>query len=237
MSPRDYVEHSEAHPELPEGTEERVSGYGTMGIPFSSGHVLALRRWTASSVGEPFTSIWHRDPHGRWLFYETADCKVSCSRWFGGGVQESRHTEITLTWEAAEQLRVRTSDGQIDWSLTLGSSPVTRMMNGMGAMMPPAAWKSRRILGLMGRMATATLRAGRLSLVGTSSSGYPFLANPWHVWRVIESSATIGGESLGEPAPLPEQARLGDFWIPQQGIFAMGRVYMTPSAGGTRFVT
>ena len=230
MTPREYVQHSEAHPELPEGNEERVSGYGLMGIPFSSGHVLALRRWMASSVGEPFTSIWHRDPRGRWLFHETADCTVSCSRWFGGGVQESRHTGITLTWESAEQLRVSTSDGHIDWSLTFGSSPVTRMMNGMAAMMPPAAWKSRRVLGLMGRMATATLGGGRLSLVGTSSSGYPFLANPSHIWRVVESSATIGGESVGEPAPLPEQARLGDFWIPQQGIFAMGRVYMRPAA-------
>ena len=230
MTPREYVQHSEAQPELPRGTEERVSGYGLMGIPFSSGHVLAFRRWTASSVGEPFTSIWHRDPRGRWLFYETADGKVSCSPWFGGGVQESRRTGITLTWESAEQLRVRTSDGHIDWSLTFGSSPVTRMMNGMAAMMPPTAWKSRRVLGLMGRMATATLGGGRLSLVGTSSSGYPFLANPWHIWRVIESSASIGGESVGVPAPLPEQARLGDFWIPQQGTFAMGRVYMRPAA-------
>ena len=228
MTPREYVEQAEAHPELPAGTEERVSGYGLMGIPFSSGHVLGLRRWTASSVGEPFTSIWHRDPRGRWLFYETTDCAVSCSRWFGGGVEESRLTGINLTWKTAERLQVRTSDGHVDWSVTLGSSPVTRMMNGMGAILPPAAWKSRWVLRLMGRMATATLGAGRLSLVGTSSRGYPFLANPWHVWRVIESTATIGGESVGHPAPLPEQTRLGDFWIPQRGIFAMGRVYMRP---------
>ena len=162
------------------------------------------------------------------MFYETTNCAVSCSRWFGGGVEESRPTGITLTWESAEQLRVKTSDGHVDWSVTLGSSAVTRLMNGMGAVMPPAAWKSRRLLGLMGRMATATLGSGRVALVGTSSSGYPFLANPWHIWRVVDSSATIGGESVGVPAPLPEQTRLGDFWIPQRGIFAMGRVYMRP---------
>jgi hypothetical protein len=105
------------------------------------------------------------------------------------------------------------------------------MMNGMAAMMPPAAWKSHGVLDLMGRMATAILGAGRISLVGTSSSGYSFLANPWHLWRVVDSSATIGGESAGIPAPLAEQTRLGDFWIPQRGIFAMGRVYMSPPGG------
>ena len=229
MTPRDYAELAEAHPELPEGPEERVSGYGLMGIPFSSGHVLGLRRWTASSVGEPFTSIWHRDPAGRWVFYESARCDVACSRWFGGGVEESRRAEISLTWEAANRLRVQTSDQTIDWSMTLAPSPVTRMMNGLGAMLPDAGWKSRRVLSLMGGVATATLGAGRIGLAGTSSSGFPFLANPWHIWRVVASSATVAGESVGAPSPLAEQTRLGDFWIPQRGIFAMGRVYMGPA--------
>jgi hypothetical protein len=230
MTPRDYAKLAEAHPGLPEGPEERVSGYGLMGIPFSSGHVLGLRRWTASSVGEPFTSIWHRDPAGRWVFYESARCDVACSRWFGGGVEESRPAEISLTWEAADRLRVHTSDQTIDWSMTLAPSPVTRMMNGMGAMLPDAGWKSQRVLSLMGRVATATLGAGQIALTGTSSSGFPFLANPWHIWRVVDSSATVGGKSVGVPAPLAEQTRLGDFWIPQRGIFAMGRVYMRPPA-------
>lgn len=237
MTPRDYAERAEANPRLPDGPEERVSGYGLMGIPFSSGHVLGLRRWTASSVGEPFTSIWHRDPAGRWVFYESARCDVACSRWFGGGVEESRPADISLTWAAADRLRVQTSDQTIDWSITLAPSPVTHMMNGMGAMLPAAGWKSPRVLSLMGRVATATLGAGQIALTGTSSSGFPFLANPWHIWRVAESSATVGGESVGAPAPLAEQARLGDFWIPQRGIFAMGRVYMgVPSAPRTSAV-
>ncbi len=61
---------SERHPRLPQGSEERVAGYGVMGQTFASGHVLGLRRWTASSVGEQFASIWHREPDGRWHFYD-----------------------------------------------------------------------------------------------------------------------------------------------------------------------
>lgn len=61
-----------------------------MGLPFRSGNVLGLRRWTASSVGDGFASIWHRDPKGRWTFYESTDPKVACTRWFGASVDRAR---------------------------------------------------------------------------------------------------------------------------------------------------
>ena len=63
-TPARLASNAEAHPVLPPGSCERVSGYGVMGLPFSSGHVLGLRRWTAASIGDAFTSIWHRDPAG-----------------------------------------------------------------------------------------------------------------------------------------------------------------------------
>ncbi len=59
--PRGLVERIERGIELPEGVDERFSGYGVMGLPFASGHILALRRFPASSVGPAYTSVWHRD--------------------------------------------------------------------------------------------------------------------------------------------------------------------------------
>src|SRR5580704_16445577 len=70
--PAYFAREREEKPELPEGTCERVSGYGVMGLPFQSRHLLGLRRWTASSIGEAFTSIWHRNREGQWTFYESA---------------------------------------------------------------------------------------------------------------------------------------------------------------------
>ncbi|HAM01327.1 MAG TPA: hypothetical protein DCQ30_03740 [Acidimicrobiaceae bacterium] len=55
-APAQYAPALEEHPVLPEGDGERVSGYRVMGLTFSSGHVLGLRRWTASSVGDERTS-------------------------------------------------------------------------------------------------------------------------------------------------------------------------------------
>ncbi len=33
---------------------------------------------------------------------------------------------------------------------------------------------------------------------------------------------TIDGVDLGESGPVPEQAHLADFWLPQRGLFAIG---------------
>ena len=78
-APAQFARAVEDRPVLPSGDCERVSGYGVMGLPFASGHVLGLRRWTASSVGDQFTSVWHRNPAGRWTFYESIDCDVACT--------------------------------------------------------------------------------------------------------------------------------------------------------------
>lgn len=227
--PREYAEESERHPQLPPGSEERVAGYGVMGQTFESGHVLGLRRWTASSVGEQFTSIWHREPDGSWYFYESAQPQFACSRWFGHGVQESVVVPIDVTWDGPTQFRV-TAEGRVDWHLTLAASPMTRVMNAMGGGMPMAAWRSTAMLRAMGAMASATLGVGKVSMTGLTANGLSFDANPLRIWRVVDATATINGMDAGPPAPLPQQARLGDFWIPQRGIFAMGRVFVgTPS--------
>jgi len=38
----------------------------------------------------------------------------------------------------------------------------------------------------------------------------------------------LGGTDFGPMGKLDQQAALGDFWIPQRGIFAIGRAYFTP---------
>ena len=57
VEPRNMAEATVSHPSLPPGREERFSGYGVMGLPFRSGHVLGLRRFTASSIGSGYSSV------------------------------------------------------------------------------------------------------------------------------------------------------------------------------------
>ena len=68
MEPREIAERLEQHAELPKGKEEQFAGYAVMGLPFASGHVLGLRHFPASSLGPGYTSVWHRNPGGRWVF-------------------------------------------------------------------------------------------------------------------------------------------------------------------------
>ncbi len=67
--PKELVEKLEQGAQLPSGNQERFAGYGVMGVPFTSGHLLAMRRFPASSLGEGYTSVWHHDPQRRrWTF-------------------------------------------------------------------------------------------------------------------------------------------------------------------------
>jgi hypothetical protein len=227
--PAEFAHSVEEHPYLPAAECERVSGYGVMGLPFRSGHILGLRRWTASSVGEPFTSIWHRDPAGRWTFYESAPSKVACTRYFGAEVERVRVGPIGLVWEDERRLRVRTADcGDVDWSLDIGSTWVTRAMSLAGPRLPLAMWRSQSFLRLMGHLAGWSLRVGAVKLTGLTSNEQRFDANPLRVWYVTSSRAVVEGEDLGPIGPLAEQAHLQDFYILQRGIFAVGRVFVTP---------
>jgi hypothetical protein len=203
-----------------------------MGVPFDSGQILGLRRWTASSVGEAFTSIWHRDADGAWTFYESAPLSVACSRWFGAATSASRVTPIELAWTGPTSLHVTAAEANVDWTIELGTTAVTRIMSAVGSRLPLGMWTSPAVLSLMGAAGSATLGAGRLTLRGSTANNQQFKANPLRIWRVVDSHADIGGSSLGRPAPLNPQARIGDFRIPQRGIFAVGQVFVSTADFG-----
>jgi hypothetical protein len=198
-----------------------------MGLPFRSGHVLVLRRFPASSIGPGYRSLWHRDPDGRWTFYQDQPADLACTRYFGAEVDEVREGPVAIDWTGPRRFEVRAGD--LEWSVEVGSTPVTRMMNGAASLLPERAWRSPRVLGAMSRTAGAALRAGRVSLVGLTPNGQRFVANPLIMWVARASNATVGGADLGEMGPAPEQALLRDFAIPQRGVFVVGRAFFSPA--------
>jgi hypothetical protein len=231
--PGDLARSLEQHPQLPPGAGEKVSGYGVMGLPFASGHVLGLRRWTASSVRDSFTSIWHRDPNGRWTFYESAPCEVACSRYFGAAVERATVCPIEIKWDGPRRLHVRTvDDAAVDWTVEVGSTPTTRFFSRLGPAIPSAAWRSRSALEVMGHIAGRALGVGTVKLTGLTSNGQHFDANPLRLWYVTDSHAVVAGDDLGPIGALDIQAHMADFHFPQRGIFAIGRVFITPAAPG-----
>jgi hypothetical protein len=226
-TPKQTVEALLAAPGLPDGDDERFTGYGVMGMPFASGHYLALRDMVATSIGPAYRSVWHRDPQGRWTILTSGAPAQSCPRYFDSVTGAAQVPSVDVSWPDEHTLEVSVGD-ELQWRIHLGPTAATRMMTGMGALLPEAGWNSDVVLAGMGPMARTVLHTGRIRLRGTTPNGQHFKAAPLKIWRVTGSTASYRGEDLGEPSPLDEQTRLGDFWLPQRGVFFVGRARFTP---------
>jgi hypothetical protein len=221
--PRDLVAEIEKDPSVPEGTGERFFGYSVIGLPFESGHVLALRRFAASSIGPAYASVWHRDPDGNWTFYQNILAQQACSRYFGKLLKESVLQDITIEWTGPRSFTVlMDADHELRWELTLKPTVGTVFLSALAGSMPASWLQNPAVLSAIGEVARLVLRTGKLRLIGATPNGQTFVVNPRKIWLVSESRAVVRGEDIGSPGPLAVQAQLGDFLIPQRGLFAIG---------------
>ncbi|MGH2368766.1 MAG: hypothetical protein ACRDI2_11265, partial [Chloroflexota bacterium] len=204
------------------------AGYGVMGLPFASGHILALRRFPASSVGPGYASVWHRSPQGRWTIYTSVPPLQACPRYFGNETAVAEAADIRINWAGPRSFAVTIPGGRLQWDVTLAATLATQAMNAMGRSMPDALWQSRPVLSLMAAVAGPLLGAGRLSLHGLAPNRQWFIANPRLIWSIPATRAIWHGQDLGLIGPVPDQGRLGDFWIPQRGLFAVGESFFEP---------
>ncbi|MDP9981523.1 hypothetical protein J2W14_000903 [Pseudarthrobacter oxydans] len=229
QSPRTLVESVERNPVLPAGPEERFAGYGVMGVPFSSGYILALRHFPASSVGAGYNSVWIRDPAGVWTMHSTAAPGSSCPRYFGSALGSASTGGISIRWRDDYSFSVEAGDGvDLSWDVTLAATPITRLMSAVAGSVPERLWRNRTFLRAMGAVAGPVLGAGHIGLTGRVPNGQTFGARPRQLWFVRESTAHLQGHNLGRASALPVQDRLGDFWIPQRGIFMIGSSVFEP---------
>jgi hypothetical protein len=224
MNPRDLIAGIESAPVLPPGREERFAGYGVWGLPFSSGHYLALRRFPASSLG-PYTSVWWRDPAGHWVIYANASPANSCPRYYGRALERAEMADIDLSWPTAWTLRVRIPN-VLDWEVELGSTLVTRLLNVVGGAAPRWFWRNRLALAAVARLAGPMLGTGKMRLQGSVPNGQSFQGNAQLGWVITASRASIQGEDVGPPGALDRQTHLADMWLPQRGLFFVGEAYM-----------
>jgi hypothetical protein len=225
----DLIAEIERDPQLPLGEEERFDGYGVMSCPFDSGHILCLRRFTASSVGPAYTSVWHRDPDSQWSFYQNAPPTQSCPRYFSSALANLLVCDVSISWIGRRSFSVTIpSPFDLEWHVELGATLATLMLNRTSTFIPDRLWRNARFLGAMSRTAGVALGAGNLSLAGEAPNGQMFVANPRLVWTIQKSRVRSGGYDYGSVTTMQRQARLGDFWIPARGLFAIGRAFFEP---------
>lgn len=229
LEPKELVDRLEQGAKLPSGDEERFTGYGVLGVPFTSGDILAMRRFPASSLGESYTSVWHRNPQGRWTIYTSVAPQLACPRYFGSAIDETGVREIQISWTGPRDFTLSIEeDPALEWHLSLGQTPATRLINAVVGVLPDALWRKEAALKAMGKAGGLMLRAGRLPMAGQVPNGQRFALNPTHIWMIQSSTARMAKQDLGSVGPLAVQTRLGDFWIPQRGMFVTGHAFFEP---------
>lgn len=219
--PMYFAKLAEDHPQLPLGVGERFAGYGIMGQPFISGHVLALRRFPATSLGGGYTSVWHCDPEGRWTMWSDAPPLFGCQRYFGPALTATYQLPIGIEWLDPWRLRVGVV-GVLKWDTTISSTVSTRLMTAVASHLPEVLWRNRAVLVPMSRMAGPVLRAGAVRLNGQVPSGQLFRVKIDRVWATTNVVAELRDEDLGPPGGSHPQRRLGGFVVPNRGLFAVG---------------
>ena len=99
-TPRDAAVAAQRNPVLWPGTEERFTGYGVMGLPFRSGHYLAMRHIPASSIGPEYRTVWHYAPDGTWTFITDRRPERTYARYFAPGDSAlTLYADIASKWD------------------------------------------------------------------------------------------------------------------------------------------
>ena len=208
--------------EAPWPDHEYVRGWGVFGLPFDSGHVLALRVFPQSSFG-PYVTVWHRDPAGRWSIHVDAPrVEHACPRYYAPACAHVGAARIELRWTGPRTLHVTMDQPRLDWVVTAARSPVMGVLNSLSAPMPLATWRPRSLVRARERLARA-LGMGRLQMAGVMPSGHSGLLMPQRMYVVDASSAVLDGVDLGCPTRLAEAPTIGGVPLPARGVIAIGQ--------------
>ncbi|MDQ0276806.1 hypothetical protein QO003_001109 [Arthrobacter silviterrae] len=234
-TPREWAEAAEQAAIQPPDTAEHFAGYAVVGVPFGSGHYLAFRRFPTSSVGPGYRAVWLRTPAGQWTIYADAPPELSCARYFGAALARAATAPVNAEWTGPAALTVRVP-GVVQWELEFGATWVTRAATATALRFPAALWRRDSVVNAMAAMMGPALGAGRMKLAGIVPNGQSFQARPLRIWAVTRSRAAIGGKDAGTLRPLPGQARLGDFWLPQRGLFAADLGIRYPSTAAPHHI-
>lgn len=93
---------------------EYVKGWGVFGLPFDSGHVLALRVFPENDFG-PYKTVWHRDPEGRWSIFVDGDrLETACPRYYGSACAYTGFASIRLEWTGPAALRITVDEPALE---------------------------------------------------------------------------------------------------------------------------
>lgn len=201
---------------------EYVKGWGVFGLPFDSGHILALRVFPQNDFA-PYRTVWHRDPNGSWSIYvDGPRLDTACPRYYGPACDRTGLAHIELAWTGPASLRVTMDSPALDWTLTATSTRLLDVLNMVGGSLPLATWRPPSLVRARELLASS-LGMGQLQMSGVMPSGHRGTLMPQRMYFVDDSRATLDGVDLGRPVRLAESPMIGDVPLPARGVLAVGQ--------------
>ena len=215
QNPDDAVKAVLDNPVQPDGDDEPFAGFGVMGLPFESGHYLALRGFPRHRLHRRIFGVAPRS--GRhWTFYRPrppAELRslLHAARQRRRSVRYRRRVDhaVVVSGDDSRTARVVGPHG-IDLP--------SRMLTTVATRLPVPAWTNESMFGVIGRVAGMTLGAGDVRLAGAAPNGQHFMVAPRQIWAVsararfsaAKTSARPAGSGAGTAGRLPPAAdRIG----------------------------
>lgn len=199
-----------------------MKGWGVFGVPFDSGHVLALRVFPENDFG-PYRTLWHRDPSYRWSIYvDGARLDTACPRYYGAACDRTQFSHIGITWTGPASLRVTMDSPSLDWTLTASSTRLLSLLNTISPALPVATWRPRPLIRARELMARG-LGLGHLELSGVMPSGHRGTLMPQQMYFIDTSTASFESMDLGRPTHLIDNPKIGEVPLPARGVLAIGQ--------------
>jgi hypothetical protein len=200
-----------------------VRGWGVFGLPFDSGHVLALRVFPENDFA-PYRTVWHRSPGGEWSIYvDGPRLDTACPRYYGASCIRTDFAHISLTWTGPSELRVSMDAPRLDWTLSATDGPLLRAMNALSAPLPLWTWQSAALVRARELLAEHALGLGAIRLSGRTPSGHEGILMPRRMYLIKRSTAWLDGVNVGRPTTVRPVPRIGDVTLPGRGVLAIGQ--------------
>lgn len=208
---------------FPWANHEYVRGWGVFGLPFDSGHVLALRVFPDNDFA-PYITIWHRTPDGAWsIFADAPRLDIACPRYYGPACAVTSRARIRVHWIGRASLRIAMTSPSLEWRVRANETPLLRVLNGVSRHFPLWTWKSDVLVYARERIAQSVLGMGAIRMRGTMPSGHSGTLMPERLYFIEASTATLGGVNLGRPTHLDDPPRIGSVTLPSRGVLAIGQ--------------
>ena len=204
---------------------EYVRGFGVFGLPFDSGHVLALRVFPENDFA-PYTTVWHRTPGGIWsIFVDGPRLDTACPRYYGAAARHVQFSKVTLQWTEAMALSISVDAPRLEWHVSMATPPLFKVMNAISPRLPEPLWRAPTTLRAFERLGKTLFDLGDITLIGTAPNGHFTILMPQRMFLITGAQAKLNGYDLGHPTRSAENPAIGAVNLPARPVFAVGRAY------------